>query len=203
MAFVPAASTVRATPIFQTAGGNEAANVFHFRKGAGGVISAGDLATVADFLAGVYLGSYGNTASTAWALQRIELRAMDVADGPVLTYTDDMPVPGTRTSPALPDNVAACVTLYTGLAGRSRRGRVYHGGLTEDAVANNTMIQNYADNLDTLYDTIITAATFNVWDWVVASFTSDGAPRVTALLTPIFSATVRDLRVDTMRKRLD
>ena len=203
MPFVPAVSTVRAAVIFQTAGGNEAANVFHFRKSAGGTISAGDLETVAGFLVGEYLASWQVTASNAWSVQRVELRAMDVADGPVLTSTDDLPLAGSRTSPALPDNVAACVTLYTGLAGRSRRGRIFHGGLTEDAVTNNTMIQAYADNLDALYDGIVNAAIASVWDWVVASFITAGAPRVTALLTEVSAPTVRDLRVDTMRKRLD
>lgn len=203
MAFIPAASTVKAAAIFQTAGGNEAANVFHFRKSAGGVISAGDLTTVGLFLQTAYDTYYGPAASNAWSLVRFDLRAADVADGPVLTYTDDLPIPGTRTSPALPDNVAACVTLYTGLAGRSRRGRVFHGGLTEDAVANNMMIQAFADNLDALYDAIASGAIFSTWEWVVASYQANGAPRVTAQLTPVSAPTVRDLRVDTMRKRLD
>lgn len=203
MPFVPAASTVKCAIVQNTAGGNAAVNTLYFRKGGGGIISAADLATVGDFVKNAIQSYYGPATSNTWSVDRLELRAMDVQDGPVLVYTDELPEPGTRTSPALPDNVALCITFYTGLAGRSRRGRVFHGGLTEDAVTNNTVLQAYATNVEDLYQGISLAAIANVWDMVVVSTINNGAPRVAALVTDISTIVARDLRVDTMRKRLD
>lgn len=203
MPFVPAAGVVKCAIVQSTAGGNTAVNVLHFKKGAGGTISAADLVTVANFVEAALLAEYGPAVSNAWTALRLELRAMDVADGPVLTWDDSFPIFGTRTSPALPDNVALCVTLYTGLAGRSRRGRIFHGGLTEDAVTGNNIITAYGTNVQDLYQAIQTAAIGSVWDLVVVSTVSNGAPRAAALVTEVSTITIRDTRVDTMRKRLD
>lgn len=194
---------MRCAVVFETSGGNEAVNVLNFRRTSAGTITPTHLLELAEMVSDTYATEWPATASNGWTLVRLELRALDVADGPVLTYTTDLPLVGSRTSPALPDNVAACVTLYTGLAGRSRRGRVFHGGLTEDIVTANNFTTGYGDNLEELYDLLIFNGTGNLIPWVVLSYQADNAPRVTAQATPITSATIRDTRIDTMRSRLD
>lgn len=99
---------------------------------------------------------------------------------------EDVPIPadqlGTRTvvGEAMPSYVAALTTVKSALAGRSRQGRYFIGGMREDDNAGNllvaghiTRLQNYADALKAIF---ITPALPN-WRLVIFSRTlRDGKP---------------------------
>jgi hypothetical protein len=111
------------------------------------------------------------------------------------------PVVGGQPSPALPNNVALCVTLLTALAGRSYRGRSYMPGLAEGFVTlseiSSATAAVYADNYVTLVDDLSTEG----YELVVTSFQAGGVPRVTAVSTPVVAIGV-NTTVDSQRRRL-
>ena len=122
-------------------------------------------------------------------------------DGIAILYTEDLPAAGTDLSLPLPNNVAIAVHWGTGLIGRSRHGRTFQGGITQNSVDGNTYLQ--ATNLQTAYDNLRTALdniTLNV-EFSVVSFVSNKAWRTTPLITPISGVAVENT-LDSMRRRL-
>ena len=122
-------------------------------------------------------------------------------DGQTILYTEDLPVTGQRTSPLLPNNVTLAVHWGTGHIGRSTHGRTYFIGLTQDIVIGNQCtaaadIQAAYDALRTAYDNI----TINV-EFSIVSFVSQGAWRITPLVTPITGVAVENT-IDSQRRRL-
>lgn len=110
---------------------------------------------------------------------------------------------GTLASPAMPANVTFALKFLTGLAGRSKRGRLYFIGLGESQVAGNfvgvTPATAMVTALNTLKDTTLPALTAQL---VVLSRFHDGVQRETGLYTPVTTIGYTDLRVDTQRRRL-
>lgn len=106
------------------------------------VVSGAGWTTLAGFL------------STGVSLLRVELLDLRTPNAPVVASTGAA-TPGTSASPALPSEVALCLTLRSGGTGASNRGRVYQPGWATnslgaaDVVAAGavTALQNFATNL--------------------------------------------------------
>jgi hypothetical protein len=64
----------------------------------------------------------------------VDLRDVHAANNPLVSSTGAS-APGTGAGGALPEGVAACITLRTALAGRGFRGRVYLPGIDFAALA--------------------------------------------------------------------
>lgn len=144
-----------------------------------------------------------NQISQSVALVAVEGRDFTVPDGEVFVAQNTPPPMGAVASPVLPAHTTLALSLRSGLAGRSRRGRIYHVGLSEGDVTGDFVAQPRADGIKTAWDTLRTAVLAPInCTHVIVSFVSNGVPRETALRTPVTTTTHIDLRVDTQRRRL-
>lgn len=132
------------------------------------------------------------------------IRATDwsVPDG-ITSFTVPTGTPaGSNITPLLPLNVAICASHYSGRTGRSRRGRNYIPGIGEGIISVGDVILFTArNNIATAYDALRTNLLAHGLVQVVASFQTNGAPRVNGQGTAIAS-TVVDQYSDSQRRRL-
>lgn len=110
--------------------------------------------------------------------------------------------PGGVTSPALPGNVAYCVSFRTNGRGRSSRGRNYVPGLPENAVTGNTLNSANINILLAAYTGLISRAATLSAQWGVFSRFNNGIARNTGLFQPITQVVAADIFVDSQRRRL-
>jgi len=132
------------------------------------------------------------------------IRATDwsVPDGITSFLAPSANVAGNNASSPMPLNVAICASHYSGLTGRSRRGRNYIGGLGENTVSVGDIITTAnATNIMNAYNALRTALLGHGLVQVVASFHTAGAPRVTGQGTAI-AFTAIDQYSDSQRRRL-
>lgn len=119
-------------------------------------------------------------------------------------YADGLPIAGTNPGQAPPNNVTIAVKWGTGLAGRSFRGRTYHIGLQANMIqADGSLFPGSLNDLRSAYDglrvtldNVVLALEFGVLSRVAA-----GAPRTTAILTPITGVSIEPF-TDSQRRRL-
>ena len=140
--------------------------------------------------------------SNQYVMKEIYTVDLSVAAGAVATDTTLAGATGDLSANPLPGNVCFCVSLRTGIRGRSFRGRIYLSGLTEPDVTNNlvdgALVLNYVSGLDDLRTSMLGAG----FPWVVVSRISGGVPRVSGVVTTISAVVAVDNRVDTQRRRL-
>jgi hypothetical protein len=109
---------------------------------------------------------------------------------------------GANSGDRTPNNVAIVQSLKSGYTGRSRNGRSFMSGITETMLtANNLVSAATAAAYAAAYQTFKTALNADGYTPIVASFVSNGAPRVTALGTAITTLII-DQPTDSMRRRL-
>lgn len=198
--FIPVVNGASCELIYALAG-DVSENVFHVTKG-----SPFTLANLQALRTAVnnWDAATGSTQRSNQAfLTRIRTKALDTNSSPMEDFTLPSPRAGAQGGFVLPPNVAFCVKLSTGLAGRSFRGRWYWGNLTTNwqADAGHTSVANanaLAGFLTTLIANLATAG----FTMVVVSYMSGGVWRSTGLATPITTAVSVDTAFDSMRKRL-
>ena len=139
--------------------------------------------------------------SSSTALESVTVTDMSAEDSIQHVETLLTPSAGTATGGDLPSNVAAVVTFYTGLVGRSHRGRVYNPGLTDAQVATNTLSVSYVSNMLTAWAEFKLALSALDVTHVVASFQHNNAPRVSGVATTIIEYGMNNV-VDTQRRRI-
>lgn len=135
------------------------------------------------------------------SLEEIVCTQWDVEDGAQYIEIVSPPLAGTATGGDLPSNVAAVTTFYTGFTGRSNRGRVYNGGQTDAQVVGNTLQTTYVAGMLVAWAAFRTALNAEGFDHVVASFVTEGAPRVTGQSRVIIEYGMNNV-VDTQRRRI-
>lgn len=198
MPFVPAVNTAKVLHEFVSNQNNHAMNITWVRDTTGAYTPT-RLAELLTVLSQWYDEEWSNLAVDDWEIDRLVAQDWSEENGIV-----DQVLPsfiGVSVSPALPSTTTIALSLRTGLAGRSQRGRLYYVGLGEnsalgdfiDGAAATAIIGGYMQ-----MKTVLEAADF---EWVVASFVTDGAPRVTAQLLPITDIIMTNIALDTMRSR--
>jgi len=198
MTFVPALNTVRIALEF-TLGGEIIVNVVYGKKTT--TVLQANLLDLITAVQGWWTGAKASF-HTGMSLTAIRTRVLTTQAGLVEDYIYPTPEAGTVGGDAAPNNLAVVASFRTGLAGRSYRGRIYFAGFGESAYDENHLGTGYGAQFATiasdLGDAIESVPDFT---HVVASFISNGAPRASAVLTPITQYVVND-RVDTQRRRL-
>lgn len=139
--------------------------------------------------------------ATSIALEEVVATDVSVADGLQYVNVVTPAASGTNAGADLPSNVAAVVSLYTGYAGRSFRGRQYWCGLPDTALSGNTIQAAYLAVMVADMGELITALQAEGCNPVVASFQHNGAPRATGLATIIDTWGANNV-VDTQRRRI-
>jgi hypothetical protein len=200
MAFIPVPNTV-ACRLFHEFLGQPITNTLYVNYNSQPDFT--DLTTLASLLATQWAQKIMPQLSNQVQFRSISLRDLTTASGAVYDYSGPpLPIFGGVAGPPLPSSVAIVLSLRTGLAGRSFRGRLFLGGFSETQSDGNYMFGNLPNVLrDALVD-IVDAITSLDRRVVVVSRFSGGQPRTTAVVTPVTAILARTVRVATQRKRL-
>lgn len=198
MAFIPLPQGFRIA-VEYTLNGQTVVNVYHVTS-ALPVITA-NLTTLADIFINWWTNNQRQNFTSSIALARVVVTDARVANGLQVVRTPVAPIPGTLVGATTPNNVAIVLTQRTGFSGRSFRGRTYFAGLSASDLADNILSPTAVTNLLADAASLQSQLSSSSFTWVVASFISNGAPRINGVATPINSFGM-DSRVDTQRRRL-
>jgi hypothetical protein len=206
--FVPAPNTALIEMVY-TYNAQIIENTFHIQKGS--PFTSAQLSAACDVF-----DNWDNLGATAWknsrdancVLQQIKARALDTSTSPVFIKVLAVPRIGSWSGAGtvLPGNVTFCLTLQSGLSGRSQRGRIYfpgiRGNMLQGAPNGNDVTTAWANGCVASLNSLITQCTTAGLTLVVTSFYHLGAWRVTAANTPIINAAYADLHADSQQRRL-
>ncbi len=204
MAFQPAPACAQAVMRYGYTGAGTFthANVLNFVKTDGTAFTALQLASLGGELADWFNNHLDGVMSSGYSLLNVELRALDSAEAPYETITVNSP--GVVAGDSAPPNVAACVTMTTGLTGRSARGRMYWGGLSEVQIDNFSLTPAVVTGINDACAALLTQlASDDDYKLVVLSRFTGGAARPTANPLPVTEFALRDGVLDTQRRRIN
>lgn len=199
MAFIPAADAVRVDIQYRNVT-EQSQNTLWFRFRAGAptltdLIALGS--AVNDYWSGTIMPAL---ASTLVLLGNV---ATDWSSDTAPAINTPFVIEGGIATPALPNNVAFCVSFSTAGRGRSSRGRNYVPGIPREVLVDaNTVSADFANTIVTGYGGINSSPIDTDWEWSVVSFQTGGAPRVAGLVQPVGFAAATDLTLDSQRRRL-
>lgn len=199
MAFIPIANCIKAE-LRLSWDTQEVENVFHFITP--GAVTPGDLAAVAEGVEDWWMTNVRPQVPTTVIYRETYATDQSSATGGTFTASGASGSAGTDTGVSLPNNVTIAVSFRTAFRGRSYRGRVYHIGLQESQVTNNTVVSSTISGLASWYSELMTAANFGGCVLAVASRYLNNAPRVLGVATEVIDVVVADNVVDSQRRRL-
>lgn len=180
--------------------GESCQNTLYFRRANGW--GASDLSVVCAGLSTWWQQNILPLLSTQTIFHEVYGVDLSSQFGPTFTEAVTNSPGGPLVQDPMPGSVAMCVTFRTAGRGRSYRGRNFISGWTELNVSGNSFRQADADDVADAY-TLLVAADYNIEaDWVVVSRYTGGQPRTSGIYSPVIAATVRDLFVDSQRRRL-
>jgi len=110
---------------------------------------------------------------------------------------------GTVAAPSAPNETTYCVSLRTGVSGRSARGRFYWLGLAVANIATQNRVGAlFRTNVTASVQTLIGAIAADGYQWSIVSYISNGVPRPGGpVYFPVLTATTTDDIVDSQRRR--
>jgi len=110
---------------------------------------------------------------------------------------------GTVAAPSAPNETTYCVSLRTGVSGRSARGRFYWLGLAVANIATQNRVGAlFRTNVTASVQTLISAIASDGYQWSIVSYISNGVPRPGGpVYFPVLTATTTDDIVDSQRRR--
>lgn len=199
MAFIPVPNTVQAE-VRMSLANQQIENVLYFSKAGG--FDGSSLDALGIMLRDWWGGQYAYNLSNQISLREIYIIGLNSATDITHTTVPSGTIAGQNPSPALPNNVAFCVSFRTQYRGRSFRGRNYVAGLPEAGVTLSNVEPNYVQQLVSAYNTLITDAANINWEWVVVSRYANKAPRTEGVTSAILSAVAVDSVIDSQRRRL-
>lgn len=176
-------------------------NVINFDTG-DGPIPPGDLAAIGALAAQSWFDNMLPELSDQYEMKEVHVRDLTSATAGIFTDTTIAGSNGANTGVALPGNIAFCVSLRTGFAGRSSRGRVYFPGLVEGDVTGNFLAGARALNLVIAVGQLRADMAASFWSMCIVSRVTAGVPRVSALVTNVITELAVTNRVSTQRRRL-
>lgn len=139
-------------------------------------------------------------------LRLTEIRVRQMVPGIAPQFILASGLEGTDASEPSPNAIAACMTLSTGFAGRSARGRMYVGGVPANVVNGNTFDNTYVVEMNNAFQSGLLSRFANTGNIdmqvVIYSQFENGVLRPQAVLTPVTTISMRDNIVDTQRRRL-
>lgn len=199
MAFIPLPNTIKLV-IEYTIGGKLQVNVLFVRKAT--TVVTDDLSDVCDVADGWDITYGQNIRSTGMAVTQFVATDESAVNGGAFIKTLQPARPGVVGGALNPNNVAAVLSLRTGLRGRSFRGRTYIGGQLEGNNIGDEINADYIEDVLDAYDQFQSLMLTAGFTWVVASRYSNNAPRLVGVTTTI-SELRMNTRIDTQRRRLD
>ena len=183
-----------------TIGSQQIANVLNFWKPTGydqadldALSNAVDARVGSDYLPLVSSGVSYNQTLVRGLENIIDLQSADGTNAG----------PGTAAGTGIPANNTFCITLRTGLTGRSARGRFYAWPtVASNYTAPSLLSVTYANALVAFLDAVQVDAFALGWNFVVLSRYSLGAKRTVAIHNNVIANVARNLIGDSQRHRL-
>lgn len=197
--FIPGANVAELTAEYGF-GSDVMANVLHFHSST--PWTSASLTALCNNYIGWELATGKAQRSHQLGLILVKARDLTTQFSAVAESSDTLPINGAINDNALPLNVTAAISLRTGLAGRSFRGRVYFLGLCMGETLNCLITPTRVAAMVAAYNGLITAA--NSWSTPIGVFSrrSAGAWRLTGgVFTPAVNFKC-DGQVKTQRRRL-
>lgn len=141
--------------------------------------------------------------SGASSLVRIRTKALDSLGAPYEDFALATPRAGLDGTTLHALNVAFCIKLSTGLTGRSYRGRLYIGAISNDLLQTPvtmsvTAANNFIGQLTTLKNNLSAAG----HTWYVVSYRQNKTWLTTGVRTAVTTFIAVDYNLDSMRSRL-
>lgn len=207
MAFVPVPNVAKAT-IVQVCHDQNVLNRIYVQNAAGW--SGEELNTLNNIIITWWNDHLAANLSAEMSLNRVESRDLSIEEGAQRVTNAPALSAGEGIGGAAPNNVAFCVSIETGLAGRASQGRVYVGGLNKTECALSELIAARRDALIAAFQQLRDALLAADYQWVVVSLykgfeTVDGKrrpkPRDVPKVTMVADVAA-DSRLDSMRSRL-
>lgn len=202
--FVPATRT-GLVEIIGTLLGNEAVNTLFVQFAT--TITEAILTTLADTIKDWWVNNNMSHISDGYTFTSVRATDLTSDSGPSVLKTYTPVNGGTSDATRLPGNVTLAQKFATTKRGRSFRGRNFLAGVPNTALLSTdhnqvtgTFITNILNDWTELYAHL--AAMTPVGTWVVCSKFSGGAPRTSAVLTPVVAVEINP-SLDSMRRRLD
>ena len=162
------------------------------------------ISALADTALGLFGASVALHNSILVSSIGVKVRQLNEADGIQVEQDFITPVDGTaETGANAPTNVALVLTVRTARIGRSYRGRMYLPGVLTSGSGVNFADVTWANALAAAWVGHFTALDASEGlTHCVMSKSNGKVARSVAVLTPVTSVSLRDLRVDTQRRRL-
>jgi len=200
MQFIPVINTVALQFIHEYLG-QRLSNTLYVKQES--PITSADLADLASNAAGLWATNIMPHLSGDTRFVLVSAKDLSAQNGLVYDYTGTpLPTTGGAMGQPLPSNVAAVLSLRTGRAGRSYRGRLYLGGFTELQSDGNFLPTGILENLRQGLINVITALNTGTRQVVVVSKFTANQPRTTGVTTPVTTVLARTIRLASQRKRL-
>lgn len=201
MPFVPVPATVKAQ-WFYTYNGQPCMNRLHISTPST-LPTASDCQVIANQLGNWWVNAARQLVPATCALREVLVQSIAEQNGPQATFVTGLPASGAHPVAALPSNVTFCVSLRSGLVGRSARGRWYWVGLAEDQVTDNIVEANWATDIVTVMQQLILDIDTLSSQPVIVSYISNGIPRPGGPVKFIVTTALAiDNVVDSQRGRL-
>lgn len=197
----PIANVVRIVPKF-TYNGQNCYNVMHYLVPSG--FTSTDMIQWASQWITAWKSNVRGGSPTSLAINAVEVADLSPTPKATILEPGGSSNIGTAASPAMPTSVTPCVSLRTDIRGRSFRGRVYHVGMTEAQIIQDSIDAGFIATLESFYNTlrVLTASTSgNVANLVILSYYHLGALRGSPVATQVTSVQC-DPFVDNQRRRL-
>lgn len=136
-------------------------------------------------------------------LREVVATDMSLQNGAQFTYAPDTTTVGGLAGTALPNEVSLCVSLRSGVRGRSARGRWFMLGLTNNVLLDpNNVTPAHAANCAASLNALRTAIEALGYVIVIVSYIANGAPRPGGpVYFVVTSALIVDNVVDSQRRR--
>jgi len=176
--------------------------VLHYTRSPVAAWSAGTIQALAENVFSYFTDEFGPLMANAVSFDSCYVRDLTTEAGLVFEYFPPTAVTGQLTGEIVPNNVAIVMTHRTALAGRSYRGRTYLGGFTEAELARSFIVSSYGSSLETAWEAFASNVETDSNQLVILSRRTGGLERVEGIGTPVVSSGLRNLRVDTQRRRL-
>lgn len=188
------AEVVRASLVLLQPNGDVAINVMHFQVGAGADIDQAWASDLGGQIDSAHVNSMRPIVSNQVKLDHITVQ--DLRSTPYPTFIVAEGEFGQAAGELLPSQMAAVISLHTAHPGRSGRGRMFMGGLTESANAATGVIGDAAIASMVEYASTLAGIALVGTDEVALGVLS----RKNAALYPVTAWTV-DNRWDVQRRR--
>lgn len=199
MAFVPVPDAAMARIEFIEAGQLFSINPWFTKSN----FSNADMATLGNTIDGVVHTDWKPTLNAGVAYSGVRVYDMRT-DGGGVVFVSVSAGNGSSSGDALPINTCAVLTLYTAMRGRSGRGRLYMGGLSESSTNEGAFLSAVETAVEAFYSALSTAVQVEGWVPVVVSKYHNGVLRPEGAITnPVTSWSMRNLNFGTQRRRVD